>query len=113
MAQVGGDPEAVRGEHVTTAARNGDPEAVAVLAEFAQWIALGLANLANILDPEVIVIGGGLVEAADVLLPEVRSRFAGLVMAGELRPRCRSSRPRSGAGPAPSAPPSWPTAPTG
>lgn len=86
VARAGGDPEDVRGEHVTTAARAGDVEAVAVLGEFAQWIALGLANLANILDPEVIVIGGGLVEAADVLLPEVRARFATLVMAGELRP---------------------------
>jgi glucokinase len=86
VALAGGDPEDVRGEHVTTAARGGDAEAVAVLGEFTQWIALGLANLANILDPEVIVIGGGLVEAADVLLPEVRARFAQLVMAGELRP---------------------------
>ena len=40
----------------------------------------------NVLDPAVIVIGGGLVEAADLLLPEVRRRFADLVMAGERRP---------------------------
>jgi glucokinase len=86
VALAGGDPEDVRGEHVTAAARSGDAEAIAVLGEFTQWIALGLANLANILDPEVIVIGGGLVDAADVLLPEVRARFARLVMAGELRP---------------------------
>ena len=52
----------------------------------AHWIALGLANLVNVLDPAVIVIGGGLVEAADLLLPEVRTRFAELVMAGERRP---------------------------
>jgi len=86
VALAGGDPEAVRGEHVTASARAGDAESQAVLDELAYWIALGLANLANVLDPAIIVIGGGLVEAADLLLPEVRRRFAGLVMAGDRRP---------------------------
>jgi glucokinase len=86
VALAGGDPEAVRGEHVTASARAGDAESRAVLDELARWIALGLANLTNVLDPAVIVIGGGLVEAADLLLPEVRVRFAELVMAGEHRP---------------------------
>ena len=86
VALAGGDPEAVRGEHVTASARAGDVESQAVLDELAHWIALGLANLVNVLDPAVIVIGGGLVEAADLLLPEVRRHFAGLVMAGDQRP---------------------------
>lgn len=86
VALAGGDPEAVRGEYVTASARTGDAESQAVLDELAHWIALGLANLVNVLDPAVIVIGGGLVEAADLLLPEVRRRFAALVMAGEQRP---------------------------
>lgn len=86
VALAGGDEEAVRGEHVTAAARAGDAEALAVMGDFAGWIALGLANLVNILDPGVVVIGGGLVEAADVYLDEVRARFARLVMAGDQRP---------------------------
>ena len=86
VALAGGDPEGVRGEHVTAAAAAGDREAHAVLDDFSRWIALGLANLVNVLDPAVIVIGGGLVEAADLLLPEVRRQFAGLVMAGDRRP---------------------------
>ena len=57
-----------------------------MLHELADWMALGLANLVNILDPEVIVIGGGLVEAADLLLPRVRERFPHVVMSGEHRP---------------------------
>jgi len=89
VALAGGDPEAVRGEHVTASARTGDAESLVVLGSFAHWIALGLANLVNILDPSVIVIGGGLVEAADLLLPEVRTRFLGLVLAGERRPTVR------------------------
>src|SRR3954471_11637329 len=43
---AGGDPEAVRGEHVVRAAVEGDEEARAVIAEFGWWLALGLANLA-------------------------------------------------------------------
>lgn len=83
---AGGDVEAVRGEHATAAAAQGDPVALAVMADFGRWVALGLANLANIFDPEVLVLGGGLVEAGDVLLGPVRAAFSGLVLAGAHRP---------------------------
>ena len=82
---AGGDPEAVRGEHVTVAAREGDGPANEIMARFAWWVALGLANLTNALDPEVIVLGGGLVAAGDVLLEPTRRAFAQLVEAPELR----------------------------
>lgn len=85
-AQVGGDPDDVRGELVTAAARTGDAESLAVLRELSQWIALGLANLVNILDPAVVVVGGGLVDAADLILPEVRARFADRLLGGHQRP---------------------------
>jgi len=83
---AGGDPEAVRGEHVTRAAGEGDPGATAVMASFAWWLALGLANLANIFDPATIVIGGGLVGAGLILFEPVREAFASLVEAFEYRP---------------------------
>lgn len=86
VALAGGDPEAVRGEHVTQAARSGSAGAVAVVDELARWIARGLANLANVLDPGVIVLGGGLLGAADLLLEPVRAAFVPRVMAAELRP---------------------------
>ena len=83
---AGGDAEAVRGEHATAAAAEGDPVALAVMADFGRWVALGLANLANIFDPQVFVLGGGLVAAGEVLLVPVRAAFAGLVLAGAHRP---------------------------
>jgi glucokinase len=86
VALAGGDPEAVRGEHVTEAARAGSDGALEVIDELARWIARGLANLANVLDPGVIVLGGGLIGAADLLLERVRDAFAVRVIAGELRP---------------------------
>ena len=82
---AGGDPEAVRGEHVTVAAAEGDSEAAEIMASFAWWLGLGLANLANIFDPGVIVIGGGLVDAGDVLMAPLRRSFARLVEGGDHR----------------------------
>ena len=83
---AGDDPEAVRGEHVTRAAIEGDAGARAVFGRFAWWLALGLANLANVFDPEMFVIGGGLVEAGDVLFEPTRAAFADLVEAADRRP---------------------------
>lgn len=85
-ALAGGDPEGVRGEHVVLAASQGDPEAAAILAEFAWWLALGLGNLANILDPEIIVIGGGLVRAGEALFAPVREAFASQIEGAAVRP---------------------------
>jgi glucokinase len=76
---AGGDPEDVRGEHVTRAAAEGDEHARAVISRLAWWLALGLANLAAIFDPEKIVLGGGLIAAGEVLLGPVREAFAGMV----------------------------------
>ena len=86
LARAGGDPQNVRGEHVTVAASDGDAEARAVLAELGWWVALGLANLANVFDPQAFVLGGGLVEAGDLLLDPVRSAFAGLLTGAAHRP---------------------------
>jgi glucokinase len=83
---AGGDPEDVKGEHVTAAAAEGDPQAEAVFEHFAWWLALGLANLANILDPEAFVLGGGLIEAGEVLMAPTRAAFTDLVEAAEHRP---------------------------
>lgn len=77
---AGGDPEAVRGEHVTAAAAGGDAQALAVLEKFGWWVALGVANLVNVLDSEIVVIGGGLAEAGDLLLDPIRAAYGELVM---------------------------------
>lgn len=83
---AGGDQESVRGEHVTAAAGERDGAAIEIMARFGWWVALGLANLVNALDPEAIVIGGGLIEAGELLLEPVRRAFGELVEAGDLRP---------------------------
>ena len=83
---AGGDPDRVRGEHVTDAAQAGDPDAVAILGSFAWWLALGLANLTNVLDPARIVVGGGLVDDAPLWLDATRDAYAGMVVGASARP---------------------------
>jgi glucokinase len=67
-----GDPERVTGRMVTGAARRGDPVAVGILAEVGRRLGEGIAGLINILDPELVVVGGGASEAGDLLLEPAR-----------------------------------------
>jgi glucokinase len=86
VARAGGDVQDVRGEHLTQAALDGDPDALEVMREYAWWVALGLANLATLLDPEVMVLGGGLAAAGPVLLEPAREAFASHLLGAAARP---------------------------
>jgi glucokinase len=87
LALAGGDPEQVKGEHVMAAAAEGDPDALALLDVFADWFALGLANLISVVDPSRCVVGGGLVAAGDVVLGPIRSALSEVrLVAPEHRP---------------------------
>lgn len=86
VEMAGGDPALVRGEHVQAAAREGDQGAIAVIDEFARWVALGLVNLTNALDPAAFVLGGGLAEGAELYLAPIERWFQALLYAPELRP---------------------------
>ncbi len=59
---AGGDSGAVRGEQVSAALSEGDPDALQLASSFARWVALGLANLASLLDPGVIALGGSVID---------------------------------------------------
>ena len=74
------------GADVIASAERGDEASLRVVDEFAQWIALGLANLANITDPEMFVIGGGVVESFDIVLPRVRKHFVEFLYSSSMRP---------------------------
>ena len=86
---AGGDAQAVRGEHVQLAGREGDEQALAVIDDFGRWVALGLVNLTNILDPQMFVLGGGLAAAADLYLAPIQRWFETLLYAPHLRPHPR------------------------
>lgn len=86
LAAAGGQVDQVEGEHVGVAAAGGDEAALRILDAFADNVAIGLAGLANILDPSIIVVGGGLIALGDLLLDRLRGSFAGRIGAPDLRP---------------------------
>ncbi len=75
---AGGDPDAIRAEHVFAAARQNDEVATAVLDRVFDYLAASVANITCLLDPEMIVIGGGVARAGDMIISAVRQRIAGL-----------------------------------
>jgi glucokinase len=74
-ARCDGDPEKLQGRMVTDAAQQGDPAAVELLEDLGRWLGEGLASLAAVLDPAVIVVGGGVAGAGDLLLDPARAAF--------------------------------------
>ena len=83
---VGGDPANVRGEDVERFALEGDPDALAVVDEFARWVAVGLANLTNAFDPELFLLGGGLARGGGLFLRPIRAWLRELLYEPHLRP---------------------------
>jgi glucokinase len=83
---AGGDPGRATGELVTEAAQRGDDVAVAILATVARRLGEGVASLVNVLDPEIVVIGGGVGEAGDVLFGPLREAFLASVEGADVRP---------------------------
>ena len=76
LEMVGGDPDKITGPDVTAAAIHGEPTAVELLADVGTWLGRGIANLAAALDPEVVVIGGGVSAAGDLLLRPAQRAFS-------------------------------------
>jgi glucokinase len=81
----GGDPERVQGSVVTEAAKQGDELARQILAEVGRRLGEGIAGLVNVLDPDLVVVGGGAIAAGDLLLDPARDAFAVAVEAPEHR----------------------------
>jgi glucokinase len=72
-------PTEFQAENVVAAARNGDAVALAALAVTARWLGIALAAYTTLLNPDAIIIGGGLgLSAFDLLIPaahhEIRRR---------------------------------------
>jgi glucokinase len=76
---VDGKIESITAEVVAAAARKDDPLACEIVDKAAAYLGIGLANLVNIFNPELIVIGGGLSKMGNMLL----------------RPACRIIRRRA------------------
>jgi glucokinase len=77
---VAGDPGRVTGQRVA---------AVAAMDELARWLGEGLALVADVFDPELVVIGGGVSGSAPLFLDEAREHYATTVTGAGRRPLAR------------------------
>lgn len=76
---AGGDPEKVTEAMLFEAARYGDAESRRVIAEWMEPLARAIATLVLVVDPQVIVIGGGLSGGGEAFLEPLRSRVLAMV----------------------------------
>ncbi len=70
------DGREITGPLVTELAHDGDVGAVDTLALIGTWLGVGIANLVNMLNPDVVVIGGGVIAAGELLLAPARAVVA-------------------------------------
>lgn len=74
------------GEQVYQAIVEGDSGALRLLAELGAWLGQTIASLSAVLDPEIVVIGGGVSAAGDLLLDPIRKAFLENMPAQGFRP---------------------------
>ncbi len=80
LALAEGHLNRVRSEHVLQAAREGDALAMALVEETAYYMGWGIANLVNILNPQIVLLGTIAVAAGDLLLDPIRRTVAEMAM---------------------------------
>lgn len=72
---AGGDIQTVRSEHVAKAYEIGDPLAAEILIETVDFLSIWLGNIVDILDPDVIVMGGGVAAMLNPFFDEIKRRM--------------------------------------
>lgn len=87
LKRAGGDPEAITGPMITDAARDGDQFAIEQLERLGEWLGHGIASLVAVLDPAVVVIGGGVSAAGGLLVDPLRATFERELTGRGFRPR--------------------------
>lgn len=91
------DRDKVSGHMVMEAARLGDPLGMATVDNFARWVGEGLAIVQDVLDPAMIIVGGGVSRDADLYLDQAASHMAGKIVGAGHRPLPTVSRAELGA----------------
>ena len=77
--QMGGDAANLNAKAVLDLAKAGDADCVGIFETYVKYLCVGLANLINIYDPDMLVLGGGVAHAGDFLLDAVRAALGDYV----------------------------------
>jgi glucokinase len=64
---------------ISSAARGGDPWANQLVDGTADYLGLVIVNIATLLDPDLVILGGGIASSADLLIPRILSRIEGVI----------------------------------
>ncbi len=75
MDLAGGKPERVTSEMVGKANAAGDPVAGEVLRETVELLSFWLGNIVDLLEPDVMIMGGGVSSMLKAFLPEIKDRL--------------------------------------
>ncbi|GIF95329.1 ROK family glucokinase [Catellatospora citrea] len=75
LGKADGKVENITGPIVTAAAQAGDEVAIDAFTQIGYWLGQGLADLVQILDPQVLVVGGGVIDAGDLLMTPARQSY--------------------------------------
>lgn len=94
--QITQDPNSISGKMITEAARRKDPLGEAVVADFSEWLGETLSIIADVLDPGLIIIGGGLSRDSDLYLDEAVSHYSTRIVGAGYRPLARVSTAQLG-----------------
>jgi glucokinase-like ROK family protein len=71
--------DALTASEVFDAARNGEAWAVRIVDETADYLSIVIANSSSLLDPELIVLSGGVSNSTDLLIPLILKRLDGVI----------------------------------
>jgi len=86
LVALAGGADAVSGETVARALGTGDAGALMVLDAYAEQVAIGVANLIMVLDPQRIILGGGVSELGEPLRSRVQAAAQRRVVGAAYRP---------------------------
>jgi glucokinase-like ROK family protein len=70
---AGNDLESITFGQVIEAAEAGDAVARDALREVGKWLGIGIANLVNVFNPELVVLGGALAQAWNIVIPVIQA----------------------------------------
>ncbi len=79
LARGAGPWQRIKGQHISAAARDGDPVALAAFNTMAGYLGAGLATLCAVIDPSCIVLGGGVIDAGEIFLKPTREAALRLI----------------------------------
>jgi len=71
-----GEPQNITAQTVSAATQKGDALASAIISKAATYLGIGMVNLVNIFNPEMIIVGGGMAQMGDMLLDPARKVVA-------------------------------------